>query len=65
MKNKRTLEPLVVRRSKRIRKLNNKCHSFHTGCTECYYDEYHCVLCPKFENNHINFLPPLNIFNFS
>ena len=65
MKNKRTLEPLVVRRSKRIRKLNNKCPSFHTGCTECYYNEYHCVLCPKFENNYINFIPPLNIFNFS
>ena len=63
MKNKRTINPLVIRRSKRLRTLNNKCHSFHTGCTECYYDEYHCIHCPKYENNF--FIPPTEIMTDS
>jgi hypothetical protein len=62
MKNKRTIDPLVIRRSKRL-KTYNKCHSFNTGCTECYYDEYHCIHCPKYTNNY--FIPPIDIFNFS
>jgi hypothetical protein len=60
MKNKRNLEK---RRSERLikkRRIENKCHAFDSGCTECYYDEYHCVYCPKFKND--NYKPRINFF---
>jgi hypothetical protein len=64
MKNKRSLESVKLRRSDRLRKIRklNKCHANEIGCTECYYDEYHCINCPKFNNNYfkprIHFIEP-------
>ena len=66
MKSKRILEPLErafkKRRSERLRRKLNKCHAIDSGCTECYYDEYHCINCPKFDNNYfkprIHFIEP-------
>jgi len=68
MKTKRSLDPLKLRRSDRLRKIRklNKCHATESGCTECYYDEYHCINCPKYNNN--NFRPIIHFtepkFNF-
>jgi hypothetical protein len=54
MKNKRNLESVKLRRSDRLKKIRklNKCHANESGCTECYYDEYHCLNCSKFDNNY-------------